>query len=173
MLPNIKAKYLARAVACAFGISSNGNYQIAISGEVTEGDHAGEQITWIGHFTEKTQERTIESLQHFGWKGDDLSELADLDAEGCQRLLPEIVEFACDVESYEGETQLKVKWVNKPGAGRFAFKTPLEGKHLKDFAAQMRGTIRSAQAGNRQNGSAAKPRDPHPNAPGNDEDIPF
>lgn len=167
MLPMQKAKYLAKAVAVAFGVSSKGNYQIAVTTEIVEGEHAGAEITWLGHFTEKTQERTIESLQHFGWKGDNLEELADLDAAACLRLLPDHVEIVCDVEQYDGENQLKVKWVNRPGAGRFAFKDKLEGGLLKTFAAQMRGAIRGAQQGTPKKsngGSTAK----HPNEPGGD-----
>lgn len=173
MLPKIRAKYIAKAIASAFGVSSNGNYEIGITCEVVDGEHAGQEITWIGFFSEKTQERTIESLQHFGWKGDNLEELADLDAEGCARMFPDHVELACDVEVYEGEQQLKVKWVNKPGAGRFAFKDKLEGGQLKSFAAQMRGAIRGAQQAGPRKPNAGAPKSTHPNAPGNGDDIPF
>ncbi len=173
-LPNVKATYLAKAVGCSFGISSNGNYQIGIPLQIAEGDHQYETITWVGHFTEKTQDRTIESLQNMGWKGDDLSELADLDAARAAILLPDAVEIVCDVETYENELQLKVKWVNKPGAGRFAFKNKLEGAHLKSFAAQMKNAIRGAQGGRKPNGGGApKPQPVHPNAPGADDDLPF
>lgn len=153
MLPKQKAKYLAKAVATSWGTSSNGNYQIGVTVEVVEGEFAGSEITWLGHFTEKTQDRTIESLQNMGWKGDDLTELEALDGADCARVLPDHFEIACDVEVYEGNQQLKVKWINRPGAGRFAFKEKLGGSALKDFAAQMRGTIRGAQGG-KPNGSA-------------------
>lgn len=179
-LPMQKAKYIVRAVAVAFGVSSKGNYQIAVTGEVADGELMGDVITWIGHFTERTQERTIESLQHFGWKGDDLSELENLDEEACARLLPDHVEYVCEPDTYEGETTLKVKWVNRPGAGRFAFKDKLEGSQLKAFAAQMKGAIRGAQqgGGSPRNGGGTQrslPNAAHPNAPGSslDDDLPF
>lgn len=177
-LPMQKATYRARAIGAGFGTSSKGNTQIAIQCEVVEHDLAGETIAWLGHFTEKTADRTIESLQHFGWKGDDLSELEDLDADRAATLLPEIVEIVVDPEQYEGEWQLKVKWVNRPGAGRFSFKEPLTGAGLKAFAAQMKGAIRGArgaQAAQRPNGGgSAKPQQTrHPNAPGGTDDIPF
>lgn len=172
MLPTIKHTYRAIATGVSFGVSSNGNYQIGVTMTVQDDtEFGGEQITWIGHFTEKTQDRSIESLQHMGWKGDEIDELADLDAEGCQRLLPDVVEIACDAEEYNGELQLKVKWVNKPGAGRFAFKEQLAGAALKSFAAQMKNAVRGAKAA-----SGAPPRKAtssnggskavHPNAPG-------
>lgn len=179
-LPMQKATYRARAAGSGFGTSSKGNNQIGIPCEIVDHEElAGETITWLGHFTEKTTARTVESLQHFGWQGDDLSELEDPDAAAAARLLPEIVEIVVDPEQYEGEWQLKVKWVNKPGAGRFSFKEPLVGSGLKAFAAQMKGTIRGAKAAGprasapKQNGGGAQPQ--HPNAPGNrrDDDIPF
>lgn len=153
----------------------------------------GAETTWIGHFTDKTADRSIESLQNMGWKGDDLSELADLDAAACVRLLPDTVQIVMSVEQYEGETQLKVLWVNKPGAGAFAFKKPLAGSDLKAFAAQMRGTVRSVrdaggqrrQAAPAGQSSSSRPahsggsngsgggRPQHPNEPGFDDDLPF
>ncbi len=175
-LPMSKATYRARAISAGFGTSSKGNNQIGVQCEIVDHEEfAGETITWLGHFTEKTTARTVESLQHFGWQGDDLSELEDLDAARAAAILPEIVEIVVDPEQYEGEWQLKVKWVNKPGAGRFSFKEPLTGSGLKAFAAQMKGTIRGAKAAPRQsNGSGgSRPQQPHPNAPGNKDDIPF
>ena len=72
-----------------------------------------------------------------------------------------------------------MKWVNKPGAGKFTFKDPLPTGDLKAFAAQMKATVRSVRgaggaprtSGNGAGGS--RPQQPHPNAPGNKDDIPF
>lgn len=178
-LPEVKANYLARAIGCSFGdVESTGNIQIAVQCEVTEGDYAGETIAWIGTFAPgKATEIALRALKEsFGWKGDDLSELADLDAAGAAQLLPDVVELACDMEEYQGEWRLKAKWANKPGGGRFAFKQPLSGDRLKAFAAQMRGTIRGMAGGNRPPGqrvTPSRPQQSHPNAPGNDDDIPF
>lgn len=183
-LPMQKSKYNAKAVAASLGKTNEGKPQIGITCEVIDHpDHVGETITWFGYFTEKTEDRTIESLQHFGWTGDDLSELADLDAEACARLLPTPVSLVCEPDEYDGRVKLKVQWVNKLG-GAFAFKAPLEGADLKTFAAQMRRKIRGAQqAGGARpsqpatrsasNGSPGRPATQarHPNAP--DDDIPF
>lgn len=176
-LPMQKAKYNAKAVATQFGTSSKGNTQIAVTFEVVEHpDLAGSEITWLGHFTEKTTDRTIESLQHAGWQGDDLSELDQLDAAACSKMLPDTVEIVVAPEEYDGDVNLKVQWVNKPGAGRFAFKEPLTGQGLKAFAAQMRGTVRGMKAGAPRKSSNGSSRPTHPNAPGadiDDSDVPF
>lgn len=194
-LPMHKARYQGYATALSFGISSNNNNQVAVTFEIAHPDeHQGESITWIGHFTTKTEARTIESLQHAGWQGDDLSELDGLDEAGVRTALPELVELVCEPEQYapdhgQPEWTLRVRWVNKPGAGRFAFKEPLTGHDLKAFAAQMRNTVRGVRggAGRVSNGSGARGgaheasqgTTPsagvrwHPNAPGNSNDIPF
>ena len=107
-LPIQKATYCARAIACGFGVAKSGTHQIAVTCEIIDVDSegvehgTGEEITWIGSFTDKTTARTIESLGHLGWLGDDLSELANLDAAGCANLLRESVDLVCEPEEYEG-----------------------------------------------------------------------
>lgn len=169
-LPIEKAKYHAKAIACSFGIAEKGTHQVGVTVEIVEGDFAQHTITWLGYFTDGTSARTIESLQHMGWKGDDLSELEDLDAEACARLLPEPIEIVCEPDTYNNETRLKVRWVNRIGAGRFGFKQPLAGAALKGFAAQMKAQIRGMRGP--QNSKSA-PTTRHPNAPGSDDDLPF
>lgn len=184
MLPLVKANYNAKAVACSFGIvEDNGNRQIGVMFEVVDHpDLSGETQMWFGFFSEKTEYRTIESLQHMGWLGDDLVELADLDAEACARLLPNVVTLVCEPNTYKDKTTLSVRWVNKLGGGVFAFKAKLEGADLKAFASQMRGKIRGArEAGSRPSQPATRPSTSsagrpasqarHPNAP--DDDLPF
>src|SRR5215467_2282140 len=100
-LPMQKARYQGLATALSFGVSSNNNNQVAVTFEIVHHDeYVGESITWIGHFTDKTAERTIESLQHAGWQGDDLSELDGLDEAGVRAALPELVELVCEPEEY-------------------------------------------------------------------------
>ena len=191
MLPMQKATYRARAIACSFGVAKSGTHQIAVTCELLALDDenvdapTGDEITWIGSFTDKTTARTIESLGNFGWLGDDLSELDNLDAAGCARLMNEVVDLVCEPEEYEGAWQLKVRWVNKPGAGKFAFKEPLAGDALKSFAARMKSTIKGARgAAGARSAPPSRPAQPpsrgnsggrHPNAPAgaDDSDLPF
>lgn len=195
-LPLEKATYraLASSSPIAFGKSSKGNTQIAVTFEVLskneetgEDISTGETITWIGHFTDRTADRTIESLLHAGWQGDDPSELDGVPASS-QLTTP--VELVCEPEEYEGNWTLKVQWVNKPGSGRFVFKESLEAAELRAFGAQMRSKVKSVRAagGAPRTARAAAPsgggggsggsrqggyRD-HPNAPGKGrDDIPF
>lgn len=100
-------------------------------------------ITWVGVFSDKTTERTIESLQTAGWQGDDLSELAD---QPGSQVLPAEVSLTIEGEEYDGQMRPKVQWVNKPGGGQFKFKKELGGTDLKAFAAQMKNTVKSVRA---------------------------
>ncbi len=175
MLPLEKASYRVRAVAADLGFNpDNGNKQVSITGRVVDHPHyTGEEITAILHFTPKTMDRSVESLLHFDFQSEDIGQLADADEAKCEMLLPAIAEFVCAPEEYNGEVRLKVQWVNKPGRGKFAFKNKLEGGELKAFSAEMKSAFRNARAGApRKPASGARPQQPHPNAPGND-DIPF
>lgn len=175
-----------RAVAAGLGQSDNekGTRFVHVTGSVVDDEqYTGEQITAVLFFTEKTQARSIESLMHFGFTSDDLGVLEDADEAKCAELLPEVVEFVCAPEEYQGEWTLKVKWVNKPGRGKFAPKKKLEGSDLKAFAAQMKGALRNARGAGgsrpssppRSNGASSKRTEPHPNAPipADDDGIPF
>lgn len=183
MLPMVKAKYLARACgAASFAPSSKGNQQIAVPMEVVDGEYAGETITWIATFHDTADkngvtgtERVLESLVFMGWQTDELSDLVEISDEDAKRMLPNDVEIVCEPDTYDGKTNLKVKWVNKPGAGRFAFKEAVSKNDLRSFSAQLKSTVRSVRGAGGQrpaNGSGAKPV--HPNAPGGgNDDIPF
>lgn len=144
-LPLEKGYYAARATSTPilFGLSKNNNTEVAIEFSVIDGDYAGEVITWIGHFTDKTAARTIESLQIAGWQGDDLSELADVPAN---QVLAAEVSLTVEGEEYEGQWKPKVQWVNRPGGGKFSFKNAISGNDLKAFGAQYRSTVQSVRA---------------------------
>ncbi|MBA3843623.1 MAG: hypothetical protein H0X39_13610 [Actinobacteria bacterium] len=180
-LPLENATYTARAASGASisPPSQNGNRQIALTFEVSQGEHAGETITWIAAFHNTPDkkgrtgvDRIIESLQYLGWTGDEIAELVDIDEARVAVLFPNEVELACSVEEYDGNTRLRVNWVNRLGGGRFTFKEPLKGADLKSFSSQMRGQIRNMQGAKKASNGASKP-DPHPNAPGVKDDLPF
>lgn len=174
----MQGNFLAKAVATRWGDSENGNTQIAVECEITtEGEFQGRTIAYIGTFTEKAREFALKALDAFGWQGDDLSELDNLTADGCAILLPNEVELVVRQEEYNGEIQTRVAFVNKPGAGRFAFKKPKTGSELKSFAATQKASVAAWRAGNGLARPVSKPqpakRPTHPNAPGDDNDIPF
>lgn len=176
-LPLEKLTLRAKAVNAGFGVSDNerATKYAAIGMEIVDDEnYAGETITYLGYFTEKTTARTLESLQHMGFTSDDLMLLEDIGAEKCAELLPTVVEIVCEPEEYDGKWTLKVKWVNRAGAGRFKAKQPLVGADLKAFAAQMKGALRNARGGAKPAGNGASKQTQTPSAPASPtDDIPF
>ena len=169
MLPLIGAVYKARGVVAQLGETGGGKPQVGVQFSILDEGMQGERITAYLYFTEKTTERSIESLRICGWQGDDLTDL-----QGIQ--LNE-VELVCEPESYQGpddqepKTTLKVKWINAPGGG--GLRAPMAPDKAKSFAAQMKGQIRAFDQKHGiktpSNGSAGRPVPP----PHTDDDIPF
>ena len=85
---------------------------ICIPLEVTGDDvDAGKTITWQGWMTDKSIERTIETLiECFDFNGD----LNSLYA-GKQTFVGQPVGFTTAMEEYNGKTRWKVKWLNRAG----------------------------------------------------------
>jgi hypothetical protein len=127
MTQNLKA----RGVEGALGRATNGSPQVAVLFQITEGERAGENMTWYGYFTEKTQETTIKALRACGWQGDNLADLSGLDANE--------VTLVTEMEEYEGALREKVRWVNS-GSG-LALKARMDPQEASAFAASMRGFI--------------------------------
>ncbi len=129
--------YRAKAVAGALGYTKDHNPQVAVELHVLDESFAGESITWFGYFTEKSQERTLESLRILGWKTDDLSDLSGItDNE---------VKIVVEEDEYMGEVRLKVKWINKSGG--IALKERMNEAEAKAFARKMKGAALASRAG--------------------------
>ncbi len=147
-----KGTYRARAVADShvLGRSKNkGTEQSTVEFELLAEGFVGQRISWVGYHTDKSWERTAESLRHAGWTGDDLSE-TPLPGLGSTE-----VDLVIDDEEYDGKTYSRVQFVNKPGA--LVIGTPMNPDEARGFAAKMRQRIAAqrAQSGKPAQGSAA------------------
>ena len=85
--------------------------------EVTKGELQGQKVRYTGYFTDKTAERTIESLRTCGWRGTDLSEfrsgkLSGLDSQEVE-VVTQIEKFTND--KGEERESARVAWVNSGG----------------------------------------------------------
>jgi len=111
MIP--KGKHRAFATKGEFGKSKHkGTDFVAVEFEIMgDSPHKGEHITWWGYFTEATQGRVVESLQHAGCTFPN-DEITDLEGLGSTE-----VEIVVEHETYEGKTRAKVQWVNEMGGG--------------------------------------------------------
>ena len=121
-------KYRARVHKAELGYTQGGREQIGVSFALL--DHDGQFITWYGYFTDKTVERTMESLRHCGWKSDDLSDLEGISDNE--------VEIVVDHDTDERGKRAVVRWVNRLGAG-VAIKNVMSDDQKKAFAKKMKG----------------------------------
>jgi hypothetical protein len=169
--------YRARAVESALGKTQNGTRQVAVRFQTFDDQNQpGEAITWYGYFTDKTADRTLESLQHCGWEGDDITDLTGIERNE--------VQLVVEHEEYEGKVHARVAWVNRPGGGGIAIKAPLDEAEKVDFAREVKAKLLAMRQGQRRapasrSASARAPEpppiaeDPRYSGARHDEDIPF
>ncbi len=115
--------------------------------EITKGDNLGGKVRWTAYFSEKTNERTIESLQYCGWKGDDLSEFSDGKLHGLDSNEVEIVVELEEYQDAEGNPKHspKVQWVNRSG-GYLNVASAMNSEAAQSFGERMRGLILAMKA---------------------------
>lgn len=130
--------YKAKAIKAEAGKSANkGTDQVSVLFNIESGPHAGQEITWIGYFTEKTADRTIDSLMICGWDGEDYTMFSGVS----KNTVDIVVEHETYVHEASGEerTRARVAWVNDPN--RVVGGKPMSAGELTDFAARMRGRV--------------------------------
>lgn len=144
--------YKARATeALLIKSKDKGTPGIQVNFEVTEGDFAGQTVRWDGWLTEKTAERTLESLSYCGWTGDDISVFAE---KGCPESLDgNIVEIVVELEPYQGTEEKyagksfpRVQWVNKLGGRGLSVDNAMARDEATAFAAKMKGLVHKTRA---------------------------
>jgi hypothetical protein len=125
-------KYRAQAIEAALGETDTGKEQVAVRFRLLDAD---QEITWYGYFTDKTTESTFKALRTAGWKGQDLSDLTDLEAADA----PEVTLVIEHEADQQGNMRAKVRWVN--GTGGLALKKALDPNKAKAFAARMKAQV--------------------------------
>jgi hypothetical protein len=149
--------YRGRAKSWDLGETSTGKEQVAVEFQFTSDGFTTERRTWYGYFTDKTLDRTIESLRAMGWTGTDLSNLEGLDANEVELVVghePEVDENG----NPTGQVRERIRWVNAIGGG-LGLRAPLNEAKKKEFAARMKGAIVAFdQRGGRRQASSAAPQ---------------
>lgn len=157
--------YKARGVEAALSTTKGGQPQVAVLIEITEGEFAGERRTWFGHFTEKTEEKTLEQLRTLGWSTDDLTDLAGIDAN----------EVSIKVEhetDQDGQERDRIRWINRPGG--LAIKERMDDQAARAFAARMRSKAIASRTGQRASAPQQRTQQaPPPRRQQQDEPSPF
>ena len=139
--------YRAHATKAEFGETKKGDPQVAVSFRIIEEEceASGAEITWYGYFSEKTKQRTLESLVHAGWDGDDIDELAGLGTTE--------VSLVITHDEWNGKVSAKVNWVNAIGGS--TLQRPMDESAKKTFAKSLKGDL--ADLRKRMNLGAARP----------------
>lgn len=141
--------YKARGVEAALSTTKNNDPQVAVLIEITEGEHAGERRTWFGHFTDKTEEKTLEQLRTLGWSTDDLTNLAGISDN----------EVSIKIEhetDQNGQPRDRIRWINRPSG--LAIKERMDDQAARAFAARMRQKAIASRVG----GAKTQPRSSAP-----------
>lgn len=145
-MSQIQGIFKARAVEWGLGCTDKGSEYIAVSFEILEGEHAGKRVTWPGYFTDKTTDRTIDSLRYCGWSCDNIAALTGMGTAD--------VEIVVEVEDYQArdgawKKASRVRWVNRPSS--LQVRGAMDAAAAKSFAERMMGNVIQR----RQNGGAA------------------
>lgn len=129
-----EGNYRGKPVRGALGLTSTGKEQIAVQFDFVE--PAGTRLTWYGYFTDAAMDRTIESLRHCGWRGDDLSVF---DGQSLPAGFDQEVELVVKHEEYQGKTSARIAFIN--GGGGLAMKEALTQDQASAFAKRMKSRI--------------------------------
>jgi len=126
--------YKAHATKAELGETKAGAPQIAVTFRIIDDDQpeaVGAELVWYGYFTEKAKARTLESLVHAGWDGDDIEELAGLGTTE--------VNIVVELDTYNGRTRPKVQWVNAIGGS--ALQKTMDESSKKTFAKSLKADL--------------------------------
>lgn len=157
-----EGSYMARGASLTLINSSNKGTPGAtvVFTIADDGPFKGKLIEWTGWLTDKTADRTAESLEFCGYDGTDLKSISK-----------NLVQIVIEHESYAKKDEetgaekvyvsAKVRWVNDPGRARTQFK-PMDEIHKNEAMATLRGLVlakkqmreQSAAAGDHGSGSS-------------------
>lgn len=123
------------SVSAQFKISTG---QKANDDQGREVSVAGTTLTWFSTVSEKTRQRTIESMVFAGLSEAAAERVIEMAESGRCGKVPEKygfggadVSLACSIEEYDGKMNTRVAWVNRPG-GRKSKAADLEELDLGD-----------------------------------------
>jgi hypothetical protein len=135
-----KGTHRARAIAAVLTETANSGRELVF---VKFGlvENMNDTIAWQSYFGDNKDrggktltERTIDALRVCGWKGDDLMDLSSVTANE--------VEIVVQEEEYQGETRLKVRYVQEVGTAAKFMPEPMAPTNAARLAARIKPRIR-------------------------------
>lgn len=127
-----EGKYLAKAIGGKYGMSNEKKTPgVAVTVEFAY-EGKPHQLTWRGWFSEKTLERTIESLAIMGFDEFKDAPSGSFDATHFDGTEFEIVVEHESFVGSDGQTKItpKIKWINRVGGSSFGFAENVEVKSV-------------------------------------------
>lgn len=121
-------KYTAQAVDGYLNRTKDGKERIVVKFAIVGGQYDGQAVDWAGFFTDKTFDRTIQSLRYCGWRGDDISDLTGIDANE--------VQIVVQHDEYNEKVYPRVAWVNQIGGG-----ARMPADEVREFAESIKARI--------------------------------
>ena len=117
----------AKPIAARFIETDKGTPGIEVAFEFDN-----ERLTWVGWMTEKAQERSVKILvEVLGWNGSEAVDAEGVFTDPKAFSFGKDVEVVVELETYEGKTYPKIKWVNNLGGGsQFSGAAPTKIKSL-------------------------------------------
>lgn len=120
----------AKPISAALGETKNGKEHVAIQFDVN-----GERVTYYGFFgTDKQTEFTVKALRTCGWTGDDLTAI---------QLSTAPVELVVEEQEYNGQPQVRVKYVNPIGGKA---RQAMDAAKARAFAERMKAKVAATNA---------------------------
>ena len=103
-----KGSHEARPLNYQFGQSGTKKTEmVSVVFQFVGGPNDGKKITWNGYFTEATAKRTMDSLEHCGWDGNELiTPLVGFGTKNVELVIE-------DEEGRDGVMYPRVAWVNR------------------------------------------------------------
>lgn len=130
--------YRAKAINHKLGETAKGGEQILVTFEILTGEHKGQSLYWYGFFTEKTLERTLESLEACGWDGESIAKAVGLGSKEVEL----VVEY--ETSQSDGKQYLRVRWVNAPRGA--ALKKELDRGGVAALEERLKGAMLARKA---------------------------
>lgn len=142
------AFYRAFAVEGEYGVFPNtGGDFVRVTFQIMGGEYDGQQVQWTGHFTEKTAQRTIESLQYCGCTFPD-NDITNLDGLGSQEVSIDVQHEDYTDKNGNLRTMPRVAWVNQPGGVKQEHQmNPAQKASFRD---RMKGQLIGMKSGQQQ-----------------------
>ena len=95
-----------------------------ITFEFKDNEGITRHLTWYGHFTEKTIEKTLDALLICGMRGNDPRVLAEGPAAHALNQSQEVSVTVEHEKDDDGKIRAKVRWINRVGGAAFKKMAP-------------------------------------------------